>query len=108
MKIPFAIVFLFVLVQQAEVAKAQAQSPLDLTIQSCVDFSTAESHLDAAYHVVTKGYKTIPGKKEPVAEIEGVETPEKMKEFMDWYANGGSSEMLVAGSKPQARGQRVL
>jgi hypothetical protein len=77
---------------------AEAQSgPLDVTIQSCATFAAAESHLDAAYHVVTKGYTTIPGQKQPVAQIEGVETPEKMKEFMDWYANGGATEMSVAG-----------
>jgi hypothetical protein len=80
-------------------SKAQAQSgPLDVTLQSCAEFAGDESHLDAAYHVVTKGYKSIPGQKQPVAQIEGVENPEKVKEFMDWYANGGRTEMNVVGS----------
>ncbi|MGB0115878.1 MAG: hypothetical protein WBP73_03665 [Terriglobales bacterium] len=81
------------------ISKAQAQSgPLDVTIPSCATFAADESHLDAAFHVVTKGYKTIPGQAKPVAEIEGVETPEKVKEFMDWYPNGGRIEMKAAGS----------
>jgi len=70
---------------------------IDLTIKSCADFSASESHLDAAYHVVTKAYETIPTQKEPVAKIEGVETPEKTKEFMQWYPNGGHDEMFIAG-----------
>jgi hypothetical protein len=78
---------------------AQAQSgPLDVTLQSCAVFAGDESHLDAAYHVVTKGYKAIPGQKQPVAQIEGVETPEKVKEFMRWYSNGGATEMSVSGN----------
>jgi hypothetical protein len=76
-----------------------AQSgPLEVTLQSCATFVGDQSHLDAAYHVVTKGYKTIPGQQKPVAQIEGVENQEKVKEFMDWYANGGATEMSTAGS----------
>ena len=78
-------------------AKAQDGGPLDLTIKSCQEFSLLESHLDAAYHVVTKGYRTFPNQKEPVAQLEGVENPTKMKEFMEWYPNGGASEMSIAG-----------
>ena len=101
----FSFVYLFGMgFSTTDVARAQAQesSPLDLTIKSCAQFSVAESHLDAAYHVVTKDYKTIPGRKEPVGELEGIETPEKMKEFMDWYENGGSSEMFLAGEMCRA------
>lgn len=93
--------FLFFLVYLlgTAISRVQAQSgPLDITIQSCAVFASDESHLDAAFHVVTKGYKTVPGQTKPVAQIEGVETPEKVKEFMDWYANGGREEMSAAGS----------
>ena len=82
---------------KSQVSKVQS-GPLDVSLQSCAAFATDESHLDAAYHVVTKGYTTIPGQQKPVAQIEGVETPEKMKEFMAWYANGGVTEMLVSGN----------
>lgn len=80
-------------------SKLVAQSgPLDVTLQSCATFVGDQSHLDAAYHVVTTGYKTIPGQQKPVAQVEGVENQEKVKEFMDWYANGGAAEMSTAGS----------
>jgi hypothetical protein len=85
-----------------DVANARPQNKgLDPTIRSCADFTVAESHLAAAYHVVTKGYDTIPTQKEPVAKLEGVETPEKMQEFMTWYANGGHDEMLITGEMCQ-------
>jgi len=91
----FVCLFLFVY----PFSRAFAQSgPLDVTIQSCAVFAGDESHLDAAFHVVTKGYKTIPGQTKPVAQVEGVETPEKVKEFMDWYEKGGRIEMNAAGS----------
>src|ERR1039457_5938534 len=97
MKLEALLVGLFLLLYP--LPRAQAQSgPLDVTIQSCAAFVGDESHLDAAFHVVTKGYKTIPGQTKPVAQIEGIETPEKVKEFMDWYANGGRTEMNAAGS----------
>jgi hypothetical protein len=48
-------------------------------IKSCADFSASQSHLEAAYHVVKKGYKTIPSQKEPVGELKGVENPEKVQ-----------------------------
>ncbi|MFI5422168.1 MAG: hypothetical protein ACHQ1H_14485 [Nitrososphaerales archaeon] len=77
--------------------RPQQKTLLDLTIKSCADFTVTESHLDAAFHTVTVGYDTIPTQKEPVPRIEGVENPEKMQEFMDWYANGGSLDMSVSG-----------
>jgi len=83
-------------------ATSQESEILDFTIKSCSDFFAAESHLQAAYHTVTKGYKTIPGQKEPVGELEGIETPEKMQEFMTWYANGGMIEMDSAGEMCRA------
>ena len=86
----------------AELAKAQTQVPLDLTIQSCVDFSAAGYHLDAARHTVVKKYNAVPGKKEPIPQIESVETPEKVQEFMDWYANGGYTQMTLAGEACRA------
>ena len=96
MKLEALLVGLFLLLP---ISKALAQSgPLDVTIQSCAAFVGDESHLGAAFHVVTKGYKTIPGQTKPVAQIEGVETPEKVKEFMNWYENGGRIEMKVTGS----------
>lgn len=92
--LPFCLFFLL-----CPISNALAQNgPLDVTIQSCAVFVGDESHLDAAFHVVTKGYKTIPGQTKPVAQIEGVETPEKVKEFMDWYANGGRTEMIAVGN----------
>jgi hypothetical protein len=75
---------------------------LDFTIKSCSDFSVAESHLQAAFHTVVKGYKTIPGQKEPVGELEGIETPEKVQEFMTWFANGGMIEMDSTGEMCRA------
>jgi hypothetical protein len=72
--------------------------PLDVSLQSCATFAGDQSHLDAAYHVITKGYRTVPGQQKPAAQIEGIETPEKVKEFMDWYASGGETEMRAAGS----------
>lgn len=97
MKLEALLVGLFLLLYP--LPKAQAQSgPLDVTIQSCAAFVGDESHLDAAFHVVTKGYQTVPGQTKPVAQIEGVETPEKTKEFMDWYANGGRIEMKATGN----------
>jgi hypothetical protein len=78
-------------------ARTQLGAGLDLSIKTCADFSVSESHLDAAYHVVTKGYKTVPNQAQPVAQVAGVENPEKMQEFMSWYANGGRMEMMLAG-----------
>jgi hypothetical protein len=37
--------------------------PLEVTLQSCATFVGDQSHLDAAYHVVTKGYKAVPGQQ---------------------------------------------
>jgi hypothetical protein len=80
-------------------SRVHAQSgPLDVTLESCAAFAGDESHLNAAYQVVTKGYKNIPGQEKPVAQIEGVENPKKTKEFIDWYANGGRAEMETAGT----------
>src|SRR6266446_2003196 len=100
---PLSLLFLFGLALPAfDDAKARSQSKgLDLTIKSCADFRVAESHLEAAYHVITKGYDSNPTQKEPVAKLEGVETPEKMQEFMSWYANGGHDEMFITGQMCQ-------
>lgn len=101
---PLSLLFLFGLgLPTFDDAQARPQNRgLDLTIKSCADFTVAESHLEAAYHVITKGYDTIPTQKEPVAKLEGVETPEKMQEFMTWYANGGHNEMFLTGQMCQA------
>jgi hypothetical protein len=79
-------------------ARPQQGGVLDVTVKSCADFSATESHLDAASYNVTTGYKSIPGQIEPVREIKHVENPEKVQEFMAWYANGGSTEMSMTGS----------
>lgn len=39
-------------------AQSQGGSP-DVTIQSCAVFTRDEHHLDAAFHVVTKGYQIL-------------------------------------------------
>lgn len=81
--IPTAALLLIALASPASWdVRAQQKGMLDLTFKSCADFSAAESHLDAAFHTVVKGYKSILGRKEPVAELEGVDTPEKVQEFM--------------------------
>jgi hypothetical protein len=94
--------------------QAKAQPPqakprngaLDTTIRPCADFSVTESHLDSAFHTVIKGYETIPGQEQPVPQIEGVETPEKLQEFMTWYANGGQRDMFAAGE--ECRGDTLV
>jgi hypothetical protein len=77
------------------------QQALDPSIKSCRDLAIAESHLDAAFHTVTKSYETVPGQEKPIPRIEGVETPEKVQEFMTWYANGGHDEMFLLGQSCQ-------
>jgi len=91
----------FGLLKYKDVKAAPPQAPIDSTIKSCRDLAVAQSHLDAAFHTVTKGYETIPGQKEPVAALQGVETPEKVQEFMEWYANGGHDELFVLGQMCQ-------
>lgn len=85
-------------------AKAAArQNPVDATIKSCRDLAVAQSHLRAAFHVVTEGYETIPGQKDPAAKIEGIETPEKVEQFMAWYADDGHDEMFILGQMCQTQ-----
>ena len=99
--IPLLFLFLFGLglqpIYEAKAAPPQDEA-IDPALKSCRDFAVARSHLAAAYHTVTDGYENVPGQKQPVPHIKGVENPEKMQEFMTWYANGGHEEMFILGS----------
>ena len=77
------------------------QQALDPAIKSCRDLAVAEAHLRAAFHTVTKSYEAVPGQEKPVPHLEGVETPEKVQDFMTWYANGGHDEMFILGQSCQ-------
>jgi hypothetical protein len=74
----------------------------DTSLQSCVTFDKLSEHYEAAYHVVTDHYETIPNQERPVAVLKGIENPQKLEEFMNWYGGGGNETYSILGDQCEA------
>jgi len=72
---------------------------VDPSIKSCVDFDKLSERYEAAYRVVTEHYETIPGQQHPVAVLKGIENPQKLDAFMDWYGGGGNEAYFLLGNQ---------
>ena len=70
---------------------------LDVSIDLCRAFQKSLARYHAAYHVITDHYETRAGQAKPVPVLKGVDNPEKLEEFMNWYGDGGEQEVFLEG-----------
>ena len=79
-------------------AQSQENGVVDLSVKSCADFSAAESHLDAAVLYTTRNSEIA----DPRVALARLTTPNKVQQFMAWYASGGQQDLLITGAMCRA------